>query len=100
MGTLHSKSEFKEKRSRPDLGIFATPNFDEFASQTRSASRLARQGAFHERGILCKKELIENLSGSEVYYANSLILLVDNMLCSKFHYQKGFFFSPYNIECH
>ena len=37
-----------------------------------------------------KRELNQNLSGDEVYYANSLILLVINMLCSKLHYQEGF----------
>ena len=29
-----------------------------------------------------------DLSGNEVYYTNSLILLVDNMLRSKLHHQK------------
>ena len=37
-----------------------------------------------------KAELNENLSGIEVYYANSLMLLVKNMLCNKRHCQKGF----------
>ena len=37
-----------------------------------------------------KRELYQNLSGNEVYYTNSSILLVKNMLCSKLHCQKGF----------
>jgi hypothetical protein len=44
-----------------------------------------------------KRELDSNLSGSEVYCKNSLILLVKRMLCNKLHGQKGFnsvLFSP------
>ena len=37
-----------------------------------------------------KRELNYRLSGNEGYNANSLILLVKNMLCSKPHCQKGF----------
>ena len=36
-----------------------------------------------------KNESNQNLSGNEVYHTNSLILLVQNMLCSKLHCQKG-----------
>ena len=37
-----------------------------------------------------KREIYLNLSGNEVYYRNSLILPVKNMLCSELHRQKGF----------
>ena len=37
-----------------------------------------------------QRELNSNLSGSKVYYTNSLILLVNEILGSKVHYQKGF----------
>ena len=37
-----------------------------------------------------KRELIQNLFGNKVYYTNSLILLVNNMLCSKLPCQKDF----------
>ena len=36
------------------------------------------------------RELSQNLSGDEVYHMNSLILLVENMLCSKLDFQKDF----------
>jgi len=45
-----------------------------------------------------KRELNLNLSGNEVYYTNSLILLVKNMLCSKLHYQKGFNLNPFSYK--
>ena len=35
-------------------------------------------------------KLNESLSSNEVYYRNSLILLVTNMLCSRHHCQNGF----------
>ena len=38
----------------------------------------------YEKGIKLKR------SGNDVYYTNSLILLVKNMLCSKLHRQNGF----------
>jgi hypothetical protein len=38
--------------------------------------------------ILCEKAFKLKLSGNEVDYTNSLILLVKNMLCSKLHCQK------------
>ena len=46
-----------------------------------------------------KTELRQILSGYEVYYTNSLMLLVKNMLRSKFHCQKDFnsFFVSYEI---
>ena len=37
-----------------------------------------------------ERVLYQNLSGNEVYYINSLILLVKNVLCSNLRYQKGF----------
>ena len=37
-----------------------------------------------------KRKSNKNLPGNEVYYTNSLVLLVKNMLCSKLHYQKYF----------
>ena len=42
-----------------------------------------------------KWKLYENLSGNEVYYTKSLILLAKNMLYSKIHYQKGFNLNPF-----
>ena len=57
MGTLHSKYEIKEKRSRHDLGFFATPNVDRFVSRSRSASQLLRQSVFHEREIVNGKRI-------------------------------------------
>jgi hypothetical protein len=44
-----------------------------------------------------KRELNWNLSGNEVHYTNSSILLVKNMLCSKFYCQKDFNSIPYKI---
>jgi hypothetical protein len=41
-------------------------------------------------GFHAKRELNSNLSGNEVYYTKSLILLVKNMLCSNFYYQEHF----------
>ena len=38
-----------------------------------------------------KRELNWNLSGNEVCYTNSLILLVKNMLCSKLHRHTDFY---------
>ena len=38
-----------------------------------------------------KREVCQNLSGDEVDFTNTLILLVRNMLCSKLHCQKGFY---------
>ena len=40
--------------------------------------------------FLYERRIELNLSGNEVYYANSPILLAKNMLCSKLHCQKGF----------
>jgi len=42
------------------------------------------------RATYLKRGLKENLSGNEVYYTNSSISLVNNMLCSKLPCQKGF----------
>ena len=39
-----------------------------------------------------KRESNQHLSGNAVYYTNSFILLVKNMLCGQLHYQKGFNF--------
>ena len=38
------------------------------------------------------------MSGNEVCYTNSLILLVKNMLCSKLHRQKGFNGIPFSYK--
>ena len=38
--------------------------------------------------ILYEKGIELELSGDEVYYTNIFVLLVKNMLCGKFHYQK------------
>ena len=38
-------------------------------------------------GILYEKGIEFKLSGNEFYYTNSLILLVENMLCSRLHSQ-------------
>ena len=45
-----------------------------------------------------KRDLNLNLSANEVYYTNSLILLVKNMLCSKLHCQKGFDLNPFSYK--
>ena len=45
--------------------------------------RLTRKGQ-----ILHEKEFTLKLSGNEVCCTNYLILLVNNMLCSKLHYQQ------------
>jgi hypothetical protein len=45
-----------------------------------------------------KRELHKNLSGNEVYYTNSIILLVKNVRCSKIHYKKGFNSIPFLYE--
>ena len=47
-----------------------------------------------------KRGLNQNLSGDEVYYTNSLIWVVENMLCGKLHCQKGFdlILFSYNID--
>ena len=51
-------------------------------------------------GSYMKRKLNRNLSGNEISYANSLILLVKNVLCSKVHCQQRFNFIlfSYNIE--
>ena len=45
-----------------------------------------------------ERELNRNLSDNEVYYTNSSILLVKNMLCSKLHCQKGFYLILFAYE--
>ena len=45
--------------------------------------------------ILYKKVIKLKLSGNEVYFTNSLILLGKNMLGSKLHCQKGFNLIPF-----
>jgi len=45
-----------------------------------------------------KRDLNQNFSGNEVYYTNSLILLVKNMLFSKLHCQKGFNLNPFSYK--
>ena len=45
-----------------------------------------------------KRELNQKLSGNEGYDANSLILLVKNMLCSKLHCQKDFNLIPFSYK--
>ena len=50
-------------------------------------------GGFH-----MKRESNQNVSGSDVYYKNSLILLVENMLCSKLLCQKGFNVIPFSYQ--
>ena len=40
------------------------------------------------RGVLFEKGVNLKLSGNEVYYTNTLLLVVKNMLRSKLHYQK------------
>jgi hypothetical protein len=46
-------------------------------------------------GILFEKIITLKLSGYQVYYTSSLVLLVENMLCSELHYQKGFDLIPF-----
>ena len=46
-------------------------------------------------GFYMKREVNQNVSGDEVYYTNSLISLVKNMLCSRLHCQKGFNLIPF-----
>ena len=50
-------------------------------------------GGFH-----MKRESNQNVSGSDVYYKNSLILLVENMLCSKLLCQKVFNVIPFSCK--
>ena len=45
-----------------------------------------------------KRESNQNLSGNEVYYTNSLILLVKHMLCSILDYSKGFDFISFSYK--
>ena len=45
-----------------------------------------------------KRDLNSNLSGNQVYYTNSLLLLVKNMLCSKLYRQKGFNLNPFSYK--
>jgi len=47
-------------------------------------------GGHGARATLYEKGFKLQLFGNEVYYTNSLLLLVQNMLCSKLHYQKDF----------
>ena len=47
-------------------------------------------GRFSGPGSYFKGELNQSLSGSEVYFTHSVILLVKNLLCSKLHCQKDF----------
>ena len=42
------------------------------------------------RSFHMKRESNQNVSGNEVYFTNSLILLAKNMLCSKLHRQQSF----------
>jgi len=46
------------------------------------------RGCSRRESILCEKGFKLKLSGNEVFYTNSLILLVDNMLCGKVHFEK------------
>jgi hypothetical protein len=45
-----------------------------------------------------KRKLDVKLSGNEIYYPDSLILLVKNMLCSKLRCQKGFNSIPFSCK--
>jgi hypothetical protein len=45
-----------------------------------------------------KRELNQNLSGNEVYYTNSLISIVKNMLSNKLHRQKGSNVIPFSYQ--
>ena len=49
-------------------------------------------------GLLHTTALKSKLSGNEVYYTKSLILLVENVLCSKLHDQKSFIEKPFRIN--
>ena len=53
------------------------------------------------RDLICKG-IESKRTGNEVYYTNYLTLLVQNMLCSKLHCQKGFdsIFFLYEIDAH
>ena len=52
------------------------------------------------RGISYEMKNKSKLSGSEVYYTNSLILVIEIMLCSKLHRQKdsNLIFVAYKIQ--
>ena len=50
----------------------------------------AAMNRFNTFPIIYEKVIKLKLSGNEVYYTKSLILLVTNMLCSKLHCQKVF----------
>ena len=51
----------------------------------------AKVAALRARSYI-ERELNSNLSGNEDHYTDTLILLVNNMLCSKLHCQTGFSF--------
>ena len=54
-------------------------------------SQPRRDGPFQRRElILYEKSFNLKTSGNEVYYTNSLILLIKMMLCGKIHGQKFF----------
>jgi hypothetical protein len=57
---------------------------------TREAGDRDGGGAGRASQRLYQKELNRNPSGNEIHYTNSLMLLVNNMLCSKLHCQRGF----------
>jgi len=45
-----------------------------------------------------KGESNQNLSGNEIYYTNSLISLVKNLLCGQLHCQKGSHLIPLSCK--
>jgi hypothetical protein len=50
---------------------------------------VARQQEEDMRKVLFEKGIKFKLSGNEVYFTKSLVLLVKSILCSKLHCQKG-----------
>ena len=52
----------------------------------------------HVPSFHMKRELNQNLSGNEVYYTNSLISIVKNMLSNKLHRQKGSNVIPFSYQ--
>ena len=83
---------FKPRRGKPG---YSDPGCDTFASMLteETGNGRTRQGIdLYEERINLKKLY------DEVYYTNTLILLVKNMLCSKLHYQKVSFQFPFHIK--
>ena len=65
-----------------------------------SGTSTVTNGTDHANEFYLERESNQKLSGNEVYYTNSLILLVENVLCSKLHCQKGLNLILFSYKIH